>query len=228
MTELFLVALFLVLCLIVSAVEVVKLLAKTTAKPPEPSVTLTHFLLVLPEHPDLPDPVRDRLVGMWGELPVMEVAAKSVLDMAFELKVSFPDPEFDNAARMRIAEALHTSLNRSAEPGADTAPRMPDTGPCADDVSARKALEEAARTAGSFSGSNTVVRGGIYRTLQASGSNIRISDTIVLRSGAVSGSNASGTIYVPPGVDITVCGSNSDVQVVNLGWAKLARKAGLE
>lgn len=185
--------------------------------------------------PALTDAVQATLMEFWGELPATEIAAKTVVDMAFDFKATFPAPQFSNGDRLRIAEAVHELLTRArciapdppvmqkpptAAPPAPAAPSPPA-------VDYRRMVTDAAVGDCTRSGSNMKVSGGPYRRVRLSGSSIRVKDLVVVVGGTITGSNSSGTVYVPPGVDISIDGSSNSVEIRPESWEKIARRVGL-
>lgn len=192
-------------------------------KPAAPGPTFRTLLLVTPSDDVLTDPVKSALLDAWGDLPVSELATKSVVDMAFEFKVMFPDPAFDDASRLGVAKALHAALagvtgkpskKKAAAPVSGTKEKGP-----------RRELFELAQESRTVRGMNTSVRGGVYRTLTVGGMNASVEDVIVLGRCTVSGMNASGRVYAAPGAQVSVSGQNADVEVVQLPWAELLARA---
>ncbi|WP_280320028.1 hypothetical protein [Nocardia wallacei] len=196
-------------------------------KPADPGPTFRTLLLVTPSDDVLTDAVKSALLDAWGDLPVSELAVKSVVDMAFEFKVMFPDPEFDDAARLAIAKAIHGSLTgveavRPEEPKSATTQPAPTTGEVAD---ARRQLEELAQDSKTASGMGVTVRGGVYRVLKVNGMDAAVQDVVVLKRCTVSGMDASGRIFAAPGAVVNVSGMDSSVEVVQLPWAELLARA---
>ena|GEM_PF-919071 len=71
-------------------------------------------------------------------------------------------------------------------------------------------------------GMSVVVRGGVYKRLVISGMSPSIQGVVVTEGGSISGMSASGTVYAPPGVSVSVNGMSSNVDVHNVSWKKLA------
>lgn len=193
------------------------------------------LLVALDGDPILTDSVQAILMESWGELPAAEIGKKTVVDMAFDFKATFPAPSFSNGDRLRIAESVHALLTRARcvvpEPVSmrkpSAAPSTPPPVPAPPAVDYQRMVLEAALSDCVRSGSSMVVGGGPYRRVRLTGSSIRVKDLVVVVGGTITGSSASGTVYVPPGVDIAVCGSNSNVDVRAEPWEKIARRIGL-
>lgn len=197
------------------------------ARPTAPTTTVRTLLLVTPTDSTFTDAVKSTLIDLWGDLPVTELAAKSVVDMAFEFKVTFPDPQYGDAARLRIAKAVHALLRDGEQPP------EPASGGQRDDTgqwpiargSARRYLQQRAAKPQTVSGMNATVQGGVYSSLNISGMNATVRDAIVLHACTVSGMNATGRVLVPPGTVVNISGMNADVDVVQLSWEALAEQA---
>lgn len=192
------------------------------------------LLVAVDSDPVLTDSLQATLMESWGELPATEIGSKSVVDMAFDFKVTFPAPEYSNGDRLRIAESVHALLKRAncvvptlvALQKPPAAPPPPPADP-APSVDYRRMVMEVALADCIRAGSNMKVSGGPYRHVKLTGSNIRVNDLVVVAGGLINGSNPSGTVYVPPGVTFSINGSNSDVEVRAESWEKIARRAGL-
>lgn len=201
-------------------------LVKGRKKPSAPkapeSPTFRTLLLVTPSDESLTDAVKSVLIDTWGDLPVSELAGRSVVDLAFEFQATFPSPQYDDATRMKIAKAVHVVLvgDGGEEVRAEKTPT-----PEPSSASPRGRLEELAQRSKTVTGTNSTVRGGIYHVLEVSGLNVTVRDVIVLKQCSVHGTNASGRIYAAPGVQVDVTGMNADVQVVQLPWDELAERA---
>lgn len=198
--------------------------------------TFGRVLLVAADgDPVLTDAVQGILMESWGELPATEIGSKTLVDIAFDFKATFPAPQYSNGDRLRIAESVHALLKRARctmpEPVTiqkpPAAPRTPTPVSAAPAVDYRRMVLEAAVGDCIRTGSNMNVSGGPYRRVQLTGSNARVKDLVVVGGGLINGSNSSGTVYVPPGVAISINGSNSDVEVRTESWEKIARRAGL-
>lgn len=188
------------------------------AKPDSP--IFRTLLLVTPSDETFTDAVKSVLIDTWGDLPVSELASKSVADLAFEFQATFPSPQYDDTTRMKIAKTVHAILT------GESAPRTKAEQPTeAEPSSARRALEELAQPSKTVSGTNTTVHGGIYSHLEVSGTNATVRDAIVLRRCSIRGTNASGRVFVAPDVPVDVAGTNADVRVVQLPWDELAARA---
>ncbi len=185
--------------------------------------------------PVLTDAVQAVLMEAWGEMPATEIAAKTLVDMAFDFKATFPAPGYGNGDRLRIAESVHALLKRARciapEPVSvqkpPAAPRPETPAATASAVDYRQMVMEVALADCVRTGSNLKVSGGPYRRVQINGSNVRLKDLVVVAGGSINGSNLSGTVYVPPGVDVSINGSNRDVLVQPESWEKIARRVGL-
>lgn len=196
---------------------------KPAAPKPPPSPSVRTLLLVIPSDDVLTDGVKSTLIDMWGDLPVIELASKSAVDMAFEFKVTFPD--VDDATRLKIAKAVHAAFaDDSPEPRKPEVPEAPEPQPRKPEAS-RRELEELAQRSKSVSGIGASIHGGVYRTLSVSGIDIRVRDVIVLERCEVSGIGASGRVFVAPGTRVDVSGVDARVDVVQLPWAELADRA---
>lgn len=193
------------------------------------------LLVAIDGDPVLTDGVQATLMESWGELPATEIGAKTVVDMAFDFKATFPPPEYSNGDRLRIAEAVYALLKRAKCISPDpvmmqkvpATPSIPTPVSPAPAVDYRQMVLEVALADCIRSGSNVSVSGGPYRRIRLTGSNARVKNVVVVGGGLINGSNPSGTVYVPPGVDISINGSNSDVEVRTESWEKIARRIGL-
>lgn len=217
------VLLVLLVCLVALFICVIVKGRKKPSAPKAPeSPTFRTLLLVTPSDESLTDAVKSVLIDTWGDLPVSELAAKSVVDLAFEFQATFPSPQYDDATRMKIAKAVHAVLVGEAaeEVRAEKTPR-----PEPSSTSPRGRLEELAQRSKTVTGTNATVRGGIYHTLEVTGTNVTVRDAIVLNRCRVRGTNASGRIFAAPGVPIDVVGTNAEIQVVQLPWDELAERA---
>lgn len=189
------------------------------------------LLVAVDGDPVLTDAVQATLMESWGELPAIEVGAKTVVDMAFDFKATFPAPSYSNGDRLRIAESVHALLKRArcVEPVVmqKPPPAHAATPPPPSALDYRQMVMEAALGDCVRTGSNMKVTGGPYRRVRLTGSNAHVKDLVVVAGGLINGSNASGTVYVPPGVEVSINGSNSDVEVRTESWEKIARRVGL-
>ncbi|MFG1794197.1 hypothetical protein [Nocardia sp. NPDC049149] len=192
------------------------------------------LLVAVDGDPVLTDAVQATLMESWGELPATEIAAKTVVGMAFDFKATFPAPGYGNGDRLRIAESVHALLKRARcaapEPvriQKPAAPEPPPPPPAAPVVDYRRMVLEAALSDCNRTGSSMKVSGGPYRHVRLTGACIRVKDLVVVAGGTITGSSSSGTVYVPPGVDVSVVGSSTDVKVRTESWEKIARRIGL-
>ena len=190
------------------------------------------LLVAVEDDPVLTDAVQATLIESWGELPAVEIGAKTVVGMAFDFKATFPAPGYSNSDRLRIAESVHVLLKRArcvvSEPvSIRKLPTPPPPAPSTPVADHRRMVLDAALNDCNRTGSNMKVSGGPYRRVRLAGSNIRVEGLVVIEGGRIKGSNASGTVYVPPGVDVSISGSNSNVEVRPESWEKIARRVGL-
>lgn len=194
------------------------------------------LLVAVDGDPVLTDAVQATLMESWGELPATEIGAKTVVDMAFDFKATFPAPAYGNGDRLRIAESVHALLKRARcvapvvmqkPPIEPSVPAPPTSAPGPTAVDYRQMVLDAALADCTRTGSNMSVGGGPYRRIRLTGSNARVKNLVVVGGGLINGSNSSGTVYVPPGVAISINGSNSDVEVRMESWEKIARRIGL-
>ncbi len=219
------VLLVLLVCLVALFIcVIVKGPKKPSAPKAQEAPTFRTLLLVTPSDESLTDAVKSVLIDTWGDLPVSELAGRSVVDLAFEFQATFPGPQYDDAARMMIAKAVHAVLvgDSAEEVRAEKAP-TPD--PSTASASPRGRLEELAQRSKSVTGIGVSVQGGVYRSLTVNGIDARVRDVFVLEHCQVSGIGASGRVFVAPGTRVDVSGVNAKVEVVQLSWAELAARA---
>lgn len=78
------------------------------------TVTIGDVLAIAPDDDRLPGNVKARVLAVWGERDVSEIAAMNVFAAAHELLAVLTDQEgFTNEDRFRAAEGLHDLLKRS-------------------------------------------------------------------------------------------------------------------
>lgn len=198
--------------------------------------TFGRVLLVAADgDPVLTEIVQATLMESWGELPATEIGTKTVVDMAFDFKATFPAPTYGNGDRLKIAESVHALLKRARCVAPEPVPlRKPQPAPApapaaasAPAVNYRQMVLDAALSDCNRTGSSMKVTGGPYRRVRLTGSSIRVIDLVVVEGGTITGSSSSGTVYVPPGVDISVVGSSTNVEVRTESWEKIARRIGV-
>lgn len=93
-------------------------------------------------------------------------------------------------------------------------------------INFRQLVEDAANLNGKLdiNGTNVDYNGGVYKQLSVRGTNIDLKDVVVTKGGSINGTNVDGNLLLPPGVRVSVKGTNVDVTQVNLSWEDLARK----